>query len=398
MTNPDPKPKVWEATDLKSVVEKMIAEDKRFEGLSRYIVNIRFYWSTVINTACAGRGFIFFNPDFYESLPEETRKTVVVHEVWHLILKHLDRSEGFDPVTYNIAADHVINNAITSDGFTWDGFSPVMDPTYKGRSTEQIYNTIWEKREEEPPMPSPNHVSKETILDQIKDVLAQDAQPVSMDEQQATDDANIKSSMPGMSPGQKVRVLQETKTKVLIKGATYQEIFKEYLTDPLSGGNRTFMRPNRRSHGMRGNGLILPGRYPKRGHLNRLTHLVYALDVSGSITSHQAQQFNDSVRTIKEILNPEKLTVLFFDTRIVLEKTFTDKDKYGTLHVKAGGGTNLTDVYRRMETLKAEALVIFTDLEVRIPPEPEWDSIWLVPYDRAIPPGLYGEVYLIPKI
>ena len=176
------------------------------------------------------------------------------------------------------------------------------------------------------------------------------------------------------------------------------KIFADYLTDPLSGGKRTFMRPSRRSHGSPSK-LLTPGRFPKRGHKNRLTHLVYALDVSGSITKQQAQQFHDSVRTIKELLNPEKLTVLLFDTRIVFEKTFTDKEKYGNIAVHAGGGTNLKDVYKRMSQLDAEAMVCFTDLCVTIPPQPSWESIWIVPHMRcSVPVGLYGEVYLMPEI
>ena len=190
--------------------------------------------------------------------------------------------------------------------------------------------------------------------------------------------------------------LELTNVSVMIKGATYHDIFKDYLTDPLSGGKRTYMRPNRRQHGMGGK-LLLPGRFPKRGHVNRLTHLTYALDVSGSITQKQAQQFHNSVRTIKELLNPAMLTVLFFDTRIKLEKTFTDKEKYGNIQVQAGGGTDLTDVWKRTAELGSDALVIFTDLCVTIPPKPEWHCIWLVPDEMyAVPQNIHGDVYLIP--
>jgi hypothetical protein len=43
--------------------------------------------------------------------------------------------------------------------------------------------------------------------------------------------------------------------------------------------------------------------------------------------------------------------------------------------------------------------VVFTDLEVRIPPKESWDSIWIVPYKNVrIPPDIYGNVYLLPEI
>ena len=394
------EPKIWEATTLKEYVDTLIMEDPRFVGLAKFIVNVRFFWSTMISTACAGHGFIFFNPQFFEELPEKTRPTVIYHEVWHLVLKHLERGEGYDHVTHNIAADHVININSITDGFTWDGFDPVLDTKYKGMSTEQIYDAIWTKREDSPPVPAPGSVGPETIKQHIEDALAQTPGGPSPEENKKQADENVEANgkQAGNKAGNVGILLDMTKTKILIVDATYKEIFADYFIDPLSGGNRTFMRPNRRSHAMRGQKLVLPGRYPKRGHINRLTHLVYALDVSGSISKKMAQQFHDSVRTIKELLNPQKLTVIFFDTCIVLEKTFTDREKYGKIQVNAGGGTSLTDVYRRTEELDPEALVIFTDLCVSIPPEPKWDTIWLVPQKNvSIPPTIYGDVYLIPS-
>ena len=110
------------------------------------------------------------------------------------------------------------------------------------------------------------------------------------------------------------------------------------------------------------------------------------------------KQCHDSIRTLKETLNPEKMTVIFWDTRIVKEQTFTDKEQYGEIRVNAGGGTSLGPVYTRVRAINPEALVIFTDLEVTVPPEPSWETIWLVTskHDR-IPKNIYGDVYLIPK-
>lgn len=396
-------PSIIEASNLKPLVEDIFRTDPRFVGLSKYIVNVRIFWSYLIPTACAGHGFIFFNPDFWDEIPPETRKTVLAHEVWHLILKHLERGEGCDPSIHNEACDHVINLSLEADGFTFDGTNPFKDPKHKGKSTEKIYNEIWEDREKNPPKPT-NAPSKDQIEQMIKDVLGQDAaaggKSKTLEQQKQDAEADVDEHVKGCgsTPGQKAMVLEETKKKVLIQRATYQKIFEDYLTDPLSGGKRTFMRPSRRSHGMPTK-LLTPGRFPKRGHKNRLTHLVYALDVSGSITAKQAQQFHESVRTIKELLNPELLTVLLFDTRIVFEKTFTDREKYGNIAVHAGGGTSLTEVYKRMEQLGAEAMVIFTDLQVGIPPQPAWETIWIVPSMGChVPVGLYGNVYLIPQI
>jgi predicted metal-dependent peptidase len=394
---PEPM-KPSEALTLKEAFENMVCVDPRCAGLAGYIANVRIFWSRSIPTACAGHGFIFFNPDFYDRLPEETRISVMVHEVWHLILKHLDRGKGCDPYTHNVAADHVINNGMGVDGFTFEGADPHMDPQYLGQSTEQVYAAIYAAKDPDAPPDleeMAKHVSAEQIEDMIEEIVNAEGKTLDQQKSDAEEDVDKHAAACGNQTGNNGIRLDLTDNIVMIKGATYHEIFEPYLTDPLSGGKRTFMRPNRRQHGMKGK-LLLPGRFPKRGHLNRLKHLVYAFDVSGSMMAH-VQQCHDSIRTLKDTLNPSKMTVIFFDTKIVHEQTFTDKEQYGNIHVRAGGGTNLSEVYARAAELDPEALVIFTDLCVPIPPKPKWESIWLATSaSDNIPANIHGTVYLIP--
>jgi predicted metal-dependent peptidase len=404
MPAPLPNPTVEEmkpseAIKLKAAFEHIIVNDPRCIGLARYIANVRIFWSHEIPTACAGHGFIFFNPTFYDSIPEQSRITVCVHEIWHLILKHLERSKGFDPYIYNQAADHVINNALEEDGFTFEGTEPCKDPQYKHQSSEQIYNTIYEeqKKNNKPaPGSMDGHIPAEKIEDLIEEIVNGEGQTLDDQKKKAEADVDKFGKQAGSDTSSNGIRLDLTNKKVMIIGATYQDIFKSYLTDPLSGGKRTFMRPNRRQHGKTSK-LVLPGRSQKKGAKNRLTHLIYAFDVSGSMVQY-AQQCHDSIRTLKETLNPEKMTILFFDTQIKEEKTFTDKQVYGEIQVYAGGGTNLKGVWKRTAELNAEALVIFTDLCVTIPPKPDWDCIWLVPKSNMpVPDTIHGDVYHIPQ-
>ena len=136
------------------------------------------------------------------------------------------------------------------------------------------------------------------------------------------------------------------------------------------------MRPSRRQ--IRG-GLRLKGKFPKRGKHNRLAHLVYALDTSGSITDLQGKQFLRSAKTLKERLNPELMTVMMWGTRIVFEKTFKEDETLDNIRIISGGGTNLRPVYQRLKQLNPECAVIFTDLEFDMPAEPNWETIWFVP-------------------
>lgn len=395
MTN---SPVVHPATELKPLVEDMIL-DPRMVGLAKYIVKIDFFWSPDIPTACAGHGFIFFNQDFFYSIPEETRMTIIYHEIEHLVLRHLKRGKECIPSIHNVAADHVINNALKAEGFTFDGipFEICCDPKYKGMSTEQVYNILVKEAEKNPPpLPTFGQMSADQIEDMVEAALGVEK---TLEEQAEKAEGDIQSleKRAGKNTGGKRILLEPSKKNIIVVGATYEEVFEKYLIDPLGATKRSFARPNRRQHGRNVSlRFRLPGRIKRSRKENRLTHLVYALDVSGSVTLAQAQQFHDSVRTIKKILKPEFLTVLFFDTKIKLEKTFSANEPYGGITVQAGGGTDLKDVYKRVAEINPEALVIFTDMQVNIPKQPTWETIWLVPFMTSVL-APYGKMYLIPK-
>lgn len=403
------------ADDKLSVyVEEMLAKDKRFKGMSRYVYDINFYWSAQIKTACAGHGYIFFNPKWWDKLAHEERKTVIAHEIWHLILNHLERGKEKDPDSYNIAGDHVINLNCREDGFVTT-LSPVGAPTnfgdvgmvidtrFVGMGTDAIYAVVHAERKKNPD--SHKSASGTPSADQIEELVKQALEGTGKDLQQQAEENEKKreqalegGKQAGNQPGGTQMILSTEGKKVFIKQSSYEEIFEDYLVDPLSGGKRTFMRPSRRQ---KKNGLRLKGKYPKRGRKNRLTHLVYALDISGSITSYQRQQFLRSAKTLKEKLNPSLMTVMLWDTKIQFEHTYQEDEILDNIPAMCGGGTSLNPVYARVKQINPEALVIFTDLAVSIPPKPDWETIWFVPnmnvYDPYLSQVTYGEVYLIPE-
>lgn len=395
---------------LKSYVEEMIITDDRFKGMSRYIFDINFYWTTAIPTACAGHRFIFFNPTWWDKMVHEERKTVIAHEIWHLILNHLERGRGKDPESYNIAGDYVINLTCHDEGFIttlnnqgkpntdFGGAGMLIDEKFRGKGTDEIYAIVHADRKKDP---SSHGSSGAPSVDQIEELVQQALEGTGKDlQQQAEEHEQVrqKAVEAGVGAGTNQDILRTEGLKIFIQKATYEEIFEDYLIDPLSGGKRTYMRPSRRQSK---DGLRLKGKYPKRGRKNRLTHLVYALDVSGSITAHQKKQFLASAKTLKEKLNPQLMTVILWDDGIRFEKTFREDELLDNIHVMSGGGTSLIPVYKRVQQLMPEALVIFTDLAVNIPPKPDWETIWFVPSmgigDYYLKAVTYGDIYLIPE-
>lgn len=395
--------KTWESVDFRRLVERLTDNDPRFTGIFGFLKDVRFCWSYQIATACAGHGFIFFNPDWYDMLPEETHKTVIYHEAMHLILRHLERGEHCDPYIHNLATDFVINLDAKNHGFTFDGWEgPCLDDKYAGMSSEEVYDLLMAGNKHTPlNIDFDKHIDRELIEEMIKDMLDV-AGTLSFDEQKDFAKHKVKQQAAagiGLGMGHIGLQFDLMRRKVAIQGATYEEIFKKQMKDPVIMGKRTFKRPNRRMSTNGTQPFILPGRTKRRGDKNRLSHLVYCLDVSGSISTEQGRQFNDSAQTIKKLLNPEKMTVIFWDTVIRHIQTFSDREPYKRMKVRAGGGTDLKPVYRELEKMDPEAVVIFTDLCVEIPPQPEWDTIWLLTSENDTVPGdLYGDVYICPPM
>lgn len=400
------EPKVTDAKAVfRPIVQKMIADD-RLPGLARYLKGISLYWSNTISTACAGHGFIFFNKDFYDSLPHETCISIVAHEVWHLIRRHLERGKGYDHKLFNIAADHAINLPLIADGFTFEGTEPLADSKYTGMSTEEIYNDlIREKKKGNPPpsgMEPGKFTSPEMVEDLIKAALGGENSEKALDVAKDSAETKVKTLENELGLGRGGndavidRLLELDPTRIVIDNATYQEIYGDYLRAKLKNRKRSFGRPSRRMP--KGSPIVLPGRAVRQTQKNRLMHLVYALDISGSISDKMIKQFHNSVNETKKLLNPEKMTILFFNTKVTQEHVFTDRQSYTNLTVKGKGGTKLDDVYRRARELNPEALVVFSDMDVTVPPQESWDSIWIVPHKvRKNCIASYGKTYLIPK-
>lgn len=68
------------------------------------------------------------------------------------------------------------------------------------------------------------------------------------------------------------------------------------------------------------------------------------------------------LRLLKKNLNPDKLTLVQFDTKICRIDVFTKDMPFSNIEVVAGGGTSYEDVRNLILQEKPTAAIIFTDL------------------------------------
>ena len=392
------------ADDLKMIITDWLWEDPKMAGYAKYCTSLRIFWNNSIDTACAGRGYIFFNPDFFKKLPEATRKTIFMHEVWHLILDHLKRYTGKNHDLANIAMDHVINLMLINDGHTFIGFTPYADQKYTGMSFEQVYNDIMGKIRSDPDytLEASTHLTDDEVDELIKDTIPEDElEDDTLDNLTDFHETNLEDLIisDGKGAGTALRKLTQSSSNTFVFGKTYEEIFADYMVEPEVEEKRTFSRPSRRMRTTK-SGLRLAGKKKRLKQQKSLEHLYFALDVSGSITTSQANMFHSAVRTVKELLKPEKMTILFFDTRISYKLVLDKKDEYGEIKVKAGGGTDISCVWQLVKRDEPNAVVMFTDMGFKMlpPPGENTDVIWISPVKRVVQVASYGKSYLIPDM
>jgi predicted metal-dependent peptidase len=228
---------------------------------------------------------------------------------------------------FNMAADHAINLLLEEDGFSFtSGLEGALkDSKYQNWSIQQIYEDILKQT------PNSQQATSTQQKEKTDSIWGSDIIPMSDEEQtqnsvkyamnvmQSTQAYTKKcqsSSLPGNLPNDLILLLDKfTKTKV-----NWVTSLNKFLTS-YSNRDYSYKRQSRKSQcNLPQRGLNLCD--PALGNVN-----IY-WDVSGSVADHEISQMNAEVTKIKEVYNPDNLSVICFDTEISSEYSVTNEEKY----------------------------------------------------------------------
>lgn len=320
--------------------------------LGPVLCSLDFIWCTKTKTAATDGRKVWWNPAFFMYLSPETRATVLVHELWHPALLHGIRRFGRDPKIWNQACDYRINNDLKVSGFSFVGIEwCCLDPTIdaNGRlAEEEIYDLI-SSGALTPPPPMPGMDEGDWGDGDMLEPSDEDTQKVVEMVLRAVHQHKLSGGA-----GDIPIVIQETLDKFLTPIVPWEKELMQFCTDLVESGY-TWSRPNRRyPH------IYLPSIQMEE---ERLRHIVYYLDVSGSCSNHDVLRFNSEVKFIKEVLRPEKLTLVQFTCEIVHESVFLDEDPFEETVRYGTGGTSLSCVREHMLKHRPTAAIVFSDLD-----------------------------------
>ncbi|RWB40496.1 MAG: hypothetical protein EOQ44_25500 [Mesorhizobium sp.] len=358
--------------------------------LGSIMCSMNFSWVNDIETACTDGINLWWNPYFYLAMPEETRATILVHELKHPARLDMLRRGTRDPELWNYAADIVINNELIRDGYSFKGFKPWFNFDYEGWITEDIYDDLYAKQQiliqqmagpaafNGGPLPSivpsPWLINPQTNKwDKAGDLVEPD--PTNINSALAHKVLNTvvaASHQAGLAGEQLPGEVEVTLKRFLQPKLPWETILFNFFNE-LAKVDYSWARPNRRYQD-----IYLPSLQDEDGGLD---HIAYFLDVSGSISDGDIIRFHSEFKYVKEHFEPEKMTMLQFDTIIQKTEVFLKEDPFEETHVIGRGGTSLQPVRQWIIDNKPTAVVVFSDLQCTpmeaLPPGVNVPIIWV---------------------
>jgi predicted metal-dependent peptidase len=311
----------------------------------------------------------YYNSRFIMMLKPKEVEFLVGHEVLHVVYDHMGRRGTRDPQIWNIADDYAVNADLKRHkvGQFITTVPCLYEQKYDGKAAEEIYDDL---------MKNVQKIDINSLVDQmIDDHMDGDGEG----EGEGEGDQEGKGKRPKMSPEERERVRQEVKQAIinaaqsaeagtlplgverLIKQHTNPVMpWRELIQTNLTSAIRTdfsWMRPSRRSWHM---DAIMPGMTP-----GEEIDVVVAIDMSGSISNHQAQAFLGEIGGMMDAFDGYKVHVFCFDTDIYNPQDFNSEsmDTIDEYEPAGGGGTDFDAIFDYLKKVGnvPKRLICFTD-------------------------------------
>lgn len=348
----------WEHFNLAKLA---ILNKKHFAFIGSMLYKLKVEPELSIKDVCldGSHSTIRVNPFWFTKLSPEESASMLAHEVMHYALQHDIRRGNRIPSLYQKAADQVVNNMLMDFGFKLPSDIEV-DRRYQNQNTDIVYKQIYDEWENEQEEPDNNNSGENDLPEEQPPVTNKQQNQRNRDINQS-DLADKASGGRGISNSNEVfkQLFEDINTGKL----NWKLILAEHFNE-LTQGEPSYYDLDRRM-------LSLDYYEPINESTNTINRVALALDVSGSVSQEQIQIFLQEIRAIIEQLNPEKISVMTFNHRIVDVFEFNQGDDLSSIQINIGGGTDFEPIfehYNKPENIP-EFLIVFSDLEVW------WDNV-----------------------
>lgn len=344
-----------------------------------------------IETAATDGSTLLVNEEWMCNQTEEHFNGVLLHEVLHMALNHIDRTKDLDDMmTANIAADIVVNGIIKDNQISLPK-EAIYDDDLKHLSVREIYSILKQKQEE-----NEDYLKDKYGDDEVNECL-----------QKPKDNGNTSSKVSNQEKWK--NIINKAKTvaqmkQAGIKGSGMARVFKELLDPTINWKDALYK-------------YVTHSRADFEGYDRRFIHNNTYIDDVGGNKIHVAA-FVDTSGSVDEELLTEFLSELFFAINSMRGTTgylyYFDTELYpqGNIEELEGvpkpiglGGTSFKPIMEELDKLVSDNAhtntlgIIYTDGFAPMTwEEPETPLLW------CISPGgvkneeiKYGEVVRITK-
>jgi predicted metal-dependent peptidase len=331
-----------------------------------------------------------YGAKFMETLSRPQLAGLVLHENFHVMLKHIPRHMDLfrrNPKLANIAADYVVNDMIAQIKDKQLAQLPpgaLYDPMFTGWSVRQVYEHL-EKEEEErqeeqqqgdgqgkpeqgsgngQPQPGkgqqrgkPKGIERGDPLDEhdtsnVENMTPEELKKVDEKVQDAIHQGGILAGKFGVKLPRQI-------TDMMKPEIDWREILRDFWSSHMRGQDEyTYARLNRRRLS---DNLYLPSMYSER-----VGRVVLAIDTSGSIGTDQLNLVAAQVAQLCEVYPPEEIVILWWDTHVRAKQEFSEgsfANITSLMKPAGGGGTRAGCVSQYMieQNMAADCVIVLTD-------------------------------------
>lgn len=322
---------------------------------------------------------IYFSPDFLARLSLHEVEFILLHEIMHVCLEHLDRRKYRNHNRFNVACDIVVNatimenTSILTQNRQIDG-CPVMWKTPGGEdgaiyTAEQVYEML-------PEMPD----DAESNYGERQNLDSHDSWEKSSGQNESEANAELNSSSDALKklwqkrmvsaalivekygygniPVMARRILEKLRTPKV----NWKYVLMKYIKQETF--DYSFTYPDRR---FGESPFLLPGWAEKRPQFK----IWVCVDTSGSMTNDEIAMVLSEINGIANACG-SSVYVSFFDV-IVTDPVKCDKNKVSELELQGGGGTDFFCIFEYLKDnsnkFNPELVLIMTDGYAKYPPK-----------------------------
>jgi predicted metal-dependent peptidase len=323
------------------------------------------------------QGHIYVNPDYIETIDVPQIVWGFCHEIGHWIGQHFPRRKHRDHKRWNYAGDAWINDWLKECNVGTPIPNTVNMPGSYAKTVDEIYDGLPEQqgggkgKGNDPGYDNglgDEFVGESELTDaeinaseaEVKVTIAQAAQA---------------AKMQGKLSAAIARIVDEI---INVKTPWY-EILERFMIG-FTKNEQSWKRPNRRFMPL---GVYMPSiqSTPSMGEI------VIEIDVSGSVSQKELNEFGAQANRIIELCRPEKVHVVYTHSHICKTDTFESDEWPIEFKCDESGGTDMTAVFKWIEDegIDPDCVVVLTDGYTPFPSDEKWPTVWAMTTDVVAP-------------